>query len=326
MRLIKSLGTAILSLLLTLGVGLLVLSVIFTQLLAQPTAIKANLDKADVHQSFVDTVAEQVGEQADEIAVFDRAELEGLVRDSLSAAAVQTEFENAIDATYAWLEGETDTPKFVLDFSEARESFARNAGQHMQQQLEALPACTSLARLPASGSIENLTCLPPGYNTETEVDQYMDSALASDDFFADATVSSDELLGGKDVFSEDSPAPTVFQLLANALWPLVGALLLGGAGIVILAKNKRIGLRRVAWQLIGAGTGFLLLAALGWLWLWTEPVVFENTSTVFQDSLINAALSLVYDALIIIGALAGGFLVAGILIRILIRKKPQTKQ
>lgn len=325
MRLIKSLGTAVLSLLMTLGVALLVLSVIFTQLLAQPTAIKANLEEAGVHQSLVDTIAGHVGEQADEVPAFDQAEFEELARESLSASVVQTEVETAIDAMYAWLEGETDTPEFVLDFSEAREAFAHNTGQHMQQQLEALPTCTSVTQFPANGSIEDLTCLPPGYDTEAEVDQYVDNALASDDFFADATVRSDELLSEIDFFNEDSPAPTAFRLLANALWPLAGALLLGGAGIVILAKNKRIGLRRVAWQLIGAGTSLLLLAVLGWLWLWTDPVVFENTATVFQGSLISAALLLIHDALIIVGLLAGGFLIAGILIRTLIRKKPQKK-
>ena len=311
MRFLRLLGSFLVILLFHTAITAVVVAILFMQLLAGPTLVKDALDESGVYQVFVDDISQQIEEQAAEALNSDRSTVRGLVQESLDASLVQEQFEVVIDAVYDWLGGDTDKPRFTIDFSDARTGFIEGVASELETELSALPDCTSFEQVQPNADPQVLTCIPPGFTAEELAASYEQELLESADFLSEVRLSSEELLADLDHGFADSNAPTVFQLLNGLLWPSVAALAISSFGIVVLARSKQQGLRRLGGQYIMAGFGLVLSAAIVWLALDNLLVIEQGNQ--LQAALFEAFRLLLNDMLAIIAvggvvAFAGGFL------------------
>ncbi len=318
MRGLKILLVALAGILFQLGVVAVVLSVIFLQILATPEPLKSSIQEAGVYEAVVEDIRSQLDGQLAQNLNNDGAIVQQATEQAFSQELLRTEVEQAIDTSYEWLRGETDTLSFTLDFTDARVAFAETLGDNTRAQLADVPTCTSPAQFQPDAEIWELTCIPPGVNRDELVDDFVAESLASDDFLSNLSYSSDDVLAGVDFDTEKIPKN--FQRLEQSLLPAVALVIASGLAIVGFSVNKKKGIRRAGAQFVFAGGGLLLPA--GALWLFMQPELlmagaFENAT---QEAVLSALTILIRDALVISMIAGAILLLVGLLLRFIFKK------
>ncbi len=321
MQIVRFFGRLLAILLLQLAIIWLVLSVVFLQVLATPEPIKQSLSEAGFYQVLVSEVSEHLVEQSDKLRG-DVAAVRAAVDDAIDADVVQRQVEQAIDSTYDWLRGDSETLAFALDFDNARTTFVESLGDNMAEQLRGLPACTTPAQLQTTADPWELSCLPPGFDVNEQREQYVASLLASEDFLPAATISSDELFREGEFDPGESNAPRYFQLLEYSLWPAVGLVIMASLAVVLVNQSKKRGVRKLGWHYISNGA--LLVLSAGLLWLMLDRLMAIDQATTLQLSVLEALEQLFRQVAVVIALVGTGVLAIGAVLRAIF-KKPEKK-
>lgn len=320
MRGLKLLLVTLAGILFQLGVVAIVLSVIFLQILATPEPLKTSLKSAGVYETMTDDIHAQFNEQTTES--LDAEAVQQAAEQAFSEELLRTEVEQAIDVTYDWLRGETDTLNFTLDFSDARVTFAETLGDNARNQLADVPICTSSAQPQPDADIWELTCVPPGVDRDELANDFVAGLLVSDDFLGDITYSSDDLLARADFDAQKIPKN--FQRLEQSLLPTIVLAATSTLAIIGFSVNKKKGIRRAGGQFVLASGGLLLPAGLLWLFIRPELLMGGSFENATQEAVLSALATLIRDALAV-SMIAGAILfLAGILLRFIF-KKPKKK-
>lgn len=114
-----------------------------------------------------DLIEGETGEDL-ESNIFTSEELTNLVQDSVSAEFLQTEVENVIDSIYPYFLSQEEDFEIEVNLGEAKKSFEKSFQTLAKKQINNLPKCTSkqLEEVVKTGIREDLSCKPPGYDTE----------------------------------------------------------------------------------------------------------------------------------------------------------------
>lgn len=250
---------------------LLVLTSSFSLRFGSSDNIKKWLRESGTYESFVGALLEQStsGEQNEASLPIDDPKLIGAARQAFNPAVLSKSTESILDGVYGWLRGETATPEFRIDLTEAKESFADATAEYAADRYETLPDC-SIREIPSSVDPFQDTCRVSTLDRERVVKTVSDEIAGSQDLLGETVFTAESFGSGSDssktVFQELSAAPKIFRVL---LWmPLIvgGLSLLCVAIIVYGSDSKRKGLRRVAITSIISGV-LVVIAAL------TAPLV-----------------------------------------------------
>ncbi|MCA1806608.1 MAG: hypothetical protein LC687_01915, partial [Actinobacteria bacterium] len=228
--------------------------------------------------------------------------------------------EQVIDGIYAWLDGITEQPEFVIDFGPARERFAEELAVYATERLQALPTCASLDQLPGEIDLLTVECLPPGFDPMEETSTYTDELLASDEFIPEVGFSSAELLENiEDPDGKMSSIPNGFQWLVRSVWVIAGVIVALSLGLFTLASTKRIGIRRVGIQFFVAGLWLGFSTLIVWL---LQDGLFQNNimTTELQNAFIRAGELLVGEILLIMAFGAGLYVFIGLVLRFVLTR------
>lgn len=307
------------------AISLLVIAVLFMQLFATPQAIKTSLKTSEAYQAFVDTVIVDMHQQAKESISTDISEeqFQNMFEEALPAEAIQVQAEDAIDDIYFWLDGEVERPEFTLDFSDARENFAHSIGTYATQRLRDLPTCTSPEQIPRTIDPLAIECVPPGVDPATAGENYTQRLLASDDFFSDVTLSSEDLLSSIGFFDEDANTPQTFQWLKSSLWMLLPVVLLSILAIVFSARSKREGWRKAGLHLALAGLSLGLSAGI--VFVFADTLLKAEGASTMQLALMQAVRMLIDSALVILSFIAGAYILLGVMLRYVVARAARTR-
>lgn len=193
------------------------------------------------------------------------------IRDAVSSAftpqLLQTTGDDIIDGSYAWLKGETERPEFNVDLTSAKAQAAENVAAYVANKAAGLPVCTpaQAQQLQASGmNMYTLTCRPAQLSVQDIHTMVRGSLMTSNDFFTDAfvTASTVQDTNGQPLYERLSFIPTLYQ------WTIIGVYVLGGvaalslAGVLLLARNRRSGVKRAAAVTLVTGISSGVLAVL----------------------------------------------------------------
>jgi hypothetical protein len=300
--------------------------------LAKPN-VQATLKQSKIYDNFGVYVTEQAQKSlakqqpvAGEIP-FDSSSLKQAAKTAFPPQLLEQSVNTFLDANYAWLEGKVDQPKFLIDLSAAKQSFAEQVGQYAKERLAGLQICNpaQLAQLPNPANIDPLTapCRPAALSP-ADAGSKITQQIAASDSFLSQTVLTPQTLNpeGQDqqqpYYTKLSQLPQAYQL--GQKLPIIAAVLalLSTLGIILLALTRRKGIRRVGIVLLTAGLLLVILkfvSDFGFKRL--ESNTFNNTGAgQIQQSLVDFAHRLqhqlvnvdLYFGLIFLGLTAAIFI------------------
>ena len=107
-----------------------------------------------------------------------------------------------------------------------------------------------------------LTCRPANLTVQNIHDMVRGSLLTSNDFFDNASMTASTLKdqNGQPLYERLSFIPTLYQWTVISVYVLGGVALLASAGVVLLSRPKRAGVKRLGTTMLLSGIASAVLA------------------------------------------------------------------
>ena len=274
--------------------------------LSKPTRLEGWLKDSGLYSRFVDNAITQAQKSESKdtgtSGVSGHDEAVRLAAEStFSPQLLQSSVNTFIDSNYAWLQGKTTKPEFVIDLTQARQTFAEKVGKYAETRLATLPACTSLqqAQLINPNDIDALavSCRPAGVTPAAAGAQVTQKILTSDDFLSKPVLTAetinprDDKGGSQPYYTKLAKLPQAYRL--GQKLPLIFSImaLVTTLGIVLIAPSRRRGVRRVGVMLLLAGAILVVTKfTADMVFTKVEDRVFNNSSVgQIQQSLLDFA-------------------------------------
>jgi len=239
------------------------------RVVSQPTNVKQMLRDSGVYNTAVSSLLDQAKQQTSNDGNVD------LTNPIVTAAAnktftpqyIQTQTENVIDSLYAWLNGQTAQPNFVVNLSALKEKFADNVAQAVEQHAATLPVCPDAASASAAlNDPVNATCLPAGTTPAAVASEVQGNLLSGKGFLDNVNINADSIKSNnshQSIFaSQLKDAPNQYQKLKKSPIILSALAFLLAVAIVFLSASRRKGLRHAGVLILIVGL-FMLFFAWG---------------------------------------------------------------
>jgi hypothetical protein len=247
---------------------------IFYFVLSQPEKIKSVLKDSGTYSSFVDAVASDIikhQENPEEQQPGDKTEqttlqlknpaVQKAVKKAFTPKVLRTNAEKFVDGTYAWLDGTTEEPKFILDFTGSKNILATEIGKHAKKRASKLPPC-SFQNIPSTIDPFEIDCLPPGI-TPAQVGAKTTQDIRSDkSFLPNPKITPDNIIPN----SQENPfktsnLPKQFSFMKILFWVLIVFAAALTAAAVFLGADRLKGLKKAAKSFLAVGV-FVALTPL----------------------------------------------------------------
>ncbi len=310
----------------TLNGLLLLLPLLFAlhALIATPAPLKHALQASGTYNSATNAILDQAtkdNKDADPQTqkVLNTPDIRKIINDSFSPQFLQTNTEGALDNTYAWLNGKTDTLQISLDTASARTQLLAKLTTYATTRASSLPTCTpqQLRALDPNQDILSVPCLPKGVDAAAEATKFSQKV-------ADSTGDLQKPQTQTIKTNEKSDnARLAFQSFNHNFWVLPLAAVLFGTAYVLLHRDRRSGIRRLSrLVLINGVTIGLLTIVFGILFNRTVSLVRESAvdNQAMQDSLIKVTTILENDFKRTLLIWSIGYIVVGVAALVVLHK------
>lgn len=268
--------------------------------IAKPAKIESLLSRSGLYSSFIDTAVKQAKSSTGDTAgsggfSLSDAAVQQAAQTAFSTALLQKNVNNFIDVNYAWLQGKTAKPSFVVDLSSAKQAFAQQIGQYVTAHLASLPVCTYAQSL-AYKTLDPLaaTCRPASISATAEGAKVAAQLSASNDFLGTPVITADTFGtqasgNGQPYYEKFAYAPKIYQWAIKAPYILAGAALVSALGIIFTSPKRQRGLRKVGVTLAFIGILLIITKFIGSTVLdKVQSKLFNNSSVGdMQQSLTN---------------------------------------
>lgn len=297
---------------------LLLLPVVFalTLVLGNPDSVKKVLKQSGAYDKFVDVTLDNSQKEADDPQtkqLLSDPEIRSVIEQSIPPELLARSTEPVIQGFYDWLQGKTDEPQFSIDLSEAKDSLAINLGAYAEKRAEGLPICTlQQLRTVDFNNFLALPCRPPGTSPQQIGQQFSQQLVGDAKFLNDPVITNETIAkdnNGRTFGSDTNEIPKIYQAVQAGKWVLLG-LAIGLALILVFAhRDRRAGVRHVAWALLLAGVFFAILIVVYALTFGRAPSL-EGTNSIAALQL-EAAKVLITDLNKITMWFAGAYIAIG---------------
>ena len=262
------------------------------QVIGTPGPVKTVLRQSGLYESGVGAALDQAqkdqkndtNENKDNIPV-NQPQVRTIIEQAFPPSFLQTQIEQVIDHTYAWLNGKDAQLAFSIDFTSAKAQLASGMGSYAEQRLNTLPVCTAVDTSLPANDIDPFTaaCRPAGFDVHAASTKVQDN-IQNGDFLKDTKIDANSLKNdqGKSLNDQLKAVPHAYQRAIMAMYT-AGVLALGLAAVVIfLSVERRTGIRRVAIIAISTGAISTLLAWLGSWGVHRAAIEFTKTQSAAQ--------------------------------------------
>lgn len=286
-----------------------------------------------VYEQFVSVVLDNSKDQAKDPQaqqLLSDPEIRSAIEESFPPQLLETSGSSVIQGVFAWLQGKTAEPEFTIDLSSAKSALMANVTEVAKKRADGLPVCTiaQLRTFDPNTDLLSLPCIPPGTDI-TAASQQFSSQLIDDAEFLNNPVITNQTLAadGQPLVNEKAQKlPKLYQAAQTARWILLGVVLALGLLLVFARRNRRAGVRHVAWSLLGAATFWIIAMAAYWF-------MFDKANTAgaeqqdVQAMLLDGGKVLLTDLNRVIGICAGVYVALGGGLLVLLRfTKPHTTE
>lgn len=247
---------------LTLVLG--ITATVFVVVLGKPSTIESSLQANSAYSRYVPSlIAEnkKLPQNADNPILKDPA-LTQILTDSFSSSDLKNKTEHFIDSIYNWLQGDTETLVFTIDFTANKRKFADSLANYAFVRFAALPICKQNPT-----EIDPLTagCRPKNINLNESKQSYADQIFTSDAILKKTVFTQDDLpknTAGQTIQQQFSYAPTVFLWLHRAPYIMAIAALFLILDMLLLSTRKRKAVKSLANIFMGSGISILVFPLL----------------------------------------------------------------
>lgn len=257
MKYLQKTGLWLATLVLVFSLFAFAISFTLSKTIRNKETVKTWLAQSGFYDELGSGLIEQASNGTDTLegSSLDNPEVQAIIRQSFNPALFQKIAESVLDASFLWLEGNTELIKVDVDLSQAKQQLAEGLSLYAINRMNSLPTCTALQMGAMTATNDPLTmqCKPIGYNT-AQVQQEVRASVAESlnfipDSYTNQSLQSGQASGqilpeqAKKVYSLSGWLPVLFLVL----------LVLSGVGIVLLSVNRRKGMYKL-------GSGLLLVA------------------------------------------------------------------
>ncbi len=265
---IRKLVVLLLSLVLLVSLLGIAFSTSSNMAFSHPDKLESWLNQSKFYDHFVAMVADETEKAAGGTSQSGPASpgdtaIRQAARVAFPPQILQQDVSTFMDSNYAWLEGKTSHPDFMIDLTAGKQSFAAQVGQLVEIRLTGLPVCSNaqLAQLGASQNIDYLTitCRPPSLTPQAAAVQTAQQINGGGSLLANPVITASSInpkgnnSQGRPYYQKFSAAPKIYRLGLKLPWILSGLAFLSTLGVVFIAPRKRKGVRRVGVVLLEAG-------------------------------------------------------------------------
>lgn len=271
--------------------------------LGTPDKLKQAADESNIYGGIVDGILESATQEAqnstDQQLPVNDPKIQQIAKDSFSPETLSTQSEPIIDGIYAWLQGDTNTPQFSVDLTDAKQQFANGIADYAVERYEALPACTlTQMRSMDMNTIDpfTATCRPPQVPSSLVRERVLSEVTSNDAFLQQTNFTAEDLPTdeqGRTAIDNLNAAPGIYQLFRLLPWVLGIASVVLAVLVYVLHDIKKRALRSLGITFLGTGI-FLALGALLLTWSFNQ-LNPPNDALAFQTSLLTFVKSLVYE-------------------------------
>lgn len=270
--------------------------------------LKSKLSQSKLYEHFIDNAIKEgqksagSNDQSNESGAvsLSNPNVQQAAKTAFSPQLLQQSVNTFLDSNYAWLQGKTGQPEFVIDLTAAKLSFAQQVGKYAQAHLAGLPVCTNaqLADTPDPANIDPLAaiCRPAQLSPEMAGAKVTQNIVTSDNFLGQPLITeqglniSDQGTQSQPYYEKLSKAPEAYQLGRKLPIILSFLALLSSLGIVLVAPLRRRGVRRISSVLFVAATILVAVKFISDFGLnKLEHKVFNSSSTLLQQPLVDFA-------------------------------------
>jgi len=275
--------------------------------LRNPSKIESWLEQSNIYDHFVKnatTQAEKNGNDSPGTVDLTEQAVQNAAQEAFTDSDIKNNVNTFIEANYAWLEGKTDKPKFEIDLTQGKMTFADKVAEYAVKYTAGLPVCSNEQQTAAALAASPLaaTCRPANVTPE-QVGQTVHQQLMSGDFLSNGVITADNINPDNNpqaqpYYKKLTRLPQIYQISVYAPIAFAGISLISILGIIFLASKKRGGLKIVAWTSLIAGVLLVLNKyVLQWSYDQVEPRIFNNSSIGEVQKSLATFFNLVESAL-----------------------------
>jgi len=278
MDFVRRFGLSIVTSLFSTLLVVFAVSIAFYFVLDTPGTIKNALRESGIYSVFIDKTLPGQRSDITELAQADPG-VKQAIESALPPSYLQANTEHAIDTTYDWLHGNTQTPSYGIDLTQPKQVFADNIAGLVRQRGANLPMCSSPTAVPGTAAeILALTCRPPGVSVDKLAADARDRVLTNGVFEAVARPVNASNQDTQQRLTHDLRyVPQAHHYYILSLFIVPAVLILLGVAILFWSVSKRAGIKHIAWSLFITGLTTALLAFTAvWAFRYVSGVVSNN--------------------------------------------------
>lgn len=260
MRLLRGIGLFIAGLVFR-GMLLLAVAATATVVIAGNSKhVKSALDATKAYERFVPAVMKSYSaqSQSSESIPLNDPQIQQIASNAFPPDLLKTNAEMVVDSFYKWLNGKTVAPAFRVDLTDNKQKLAEDLGNHAIIRLSGKPVCTVL---PAQINPFTADCQPAGFDPAFQTQPLIDQITHSPGLLPKTVFTAQDLpkvRSGKVLFEHYNYAPKLYRWLLWSPWICGLLLLLSGASLVLLNRNKQIGMYRAGFEILSNGVLFMV--------------------------------------------------------------------
>lgn len=300
-----------------------------TLVFSNPSNVQGALKESGVYDQFVDIVLDSSAKEttdAEAKQLLNDSAIRDIARESFSPAILERSSNDFVSGIYEWLEGKTSEPQFTIDLSSIKTTLSDKLSVYAENRAAGLPTCTvaQLQTIDLEGNILDLPCLPPGV-TATQVGDLFSSRLLSDADFLDEPIITNQTIadqnGGKIITDGLQDVPEAYQFAQTIKWVLLGALIATGLLLILARRDRRAGVRHVAWALVTVAA-FLAIALLAYWYVFDKVSQDKVGGDEIQAMVLDGATFILSDINRIISWFVATYAALGIGALLFLRFRP----
>lgn len=296
--------------------------------LGTPKNIETALKESRVYDQIVSVIIDNSKKNVNDgntQKVLEQPEIQAAAEKAFNPGVLQGAAENFLDGMYAWLQGKTTEPQFSIDLTAPKNELVQNVADYAKKRADSLPVCTvqQLRLLNTGMDLLSIPCVPPGTNTQALADQFAQDFQSGADFLDKPVITNETITknnDGQSLSQKLDGAPNAYKAIQTGKWVLMGIAVLLGALLILGRKNRRAGIRHVAWGMIGAAT-FLIVAQIAYWYIFDKANNSGQNDTVTQAMALDGVKALIREFNKVLLWFIAGYALIGVSLLVFLRTK-----